>query len=151
LQDSQILRSKPRFGPFNSIQDFHLWLGEDLRSEDHPDYVDDEEWREIKEMAKKQDGPWPRPVFTYGILTLSTFWLREAVSLLSSIGCLRVGILVTGSTLRYGAGTKLGKHGKDFLLNFLNPTLTSWRWKRHAKDGREICEIYPNPTISHSP
>lgn len=68
LHDSRILHGQTRFGPFKTIQDFHLWLrgGHLLSSieekQDHPD------WQEIKEMAIRQDGAWPPPVFTHGDL-----------------------------------------------------------------------------------
>jgi hypothetical protein len=33
------------------------WLREDFRPDDHPDRVDGLEWKDIKEMITKQDGP----------------------------------------------------------------------------------------------
>ncbi|KAF4947165.1 hypothetical protein FGADI_10621 [Fusarium gaditjirri] len=68
LRDSRIPRSRPRFGPFRTIQDFHRWLREDLEPDNHLDRVEDQDWKEIKEMVIKQDGPWPQPVFTHGDL-----------------------------------------------------------------------------------
>jgi aminoglycoside phosphotransferase (APT) family kinase protein len=68
LRDSRIPHSRPRFGPFGTIQEFHLWLREELRPEEHPDRKADEDWSDIKEMVKMQDGTWPRPVFTHGDL-----------------------------------------------------------------------------------
>ncbi|KAK3299899.1 serine/threonine protein kinase [Chaetomium fimeti] len=68
LRDSRIPRSSPRFGPFKTVQEFHLWLREDLRPEDHPNRKDDQDWKDIKRMVAKQDGPWPPPVFTHGDL-----------------------------------------------------------------------------------
>ncbi|KAF5683572.1 serine threonine kinase [Fusarium denticulatum] len=68
LRDSRIPRSRPRFGPFKSIQGFHRWLREDLEPDSRPDHIDDQDWKEIKEMVTKQDGPWPPPVFTHGDL-----------------------------------------------------------------------------------
>ncbi|KAJ3528933.1 hypothetical protein NM208_g9986 [Fusarium decemcellulare] len=61
LRDSRIPRSRPRFGPFKTIQDFHLWLREYLKPEEHPEREDDQDWKGIKEMAARQDGPWPSP------------------------------------------------------------------------------------------
>ncbi|KKZ60246.1 hypothetical protein EMCG_05056 [[Emmonsia] crescens] len=50
----------PRFGPFQDS-----WLREDLQ----PERENDQDWKGIKEMATKQDGPWPaRPVFSHGDL-----------------------------------------------------------------------------------
>jgi aminoglycoside phosphotransferase len=71
LRDSRIARSSPRFGPFKTTQEFHLWLRNGLRPEDHPDREEDEDWKDIKAMAQKQDGPWPAPVFTHGDLNPS--------------------------------------------------------------------------------
>lgn len=68
LRDSRISHCRPRFGPFKTIQDFHLWLREELRPEEHPDRTDDQDWKDIKDMVAKQDGPWPAPVFTHGDL-----------------------------------------------------------------------------------
>lgn len=68
LRDSRIPRSRPRFGPFKSTQDFHMWLREDLKPEEHPDRTCDQDWEEIKEMVAQQDGSWPSPVFTHGDL-----------------------------------------------------------------------------------
>nr|POE49202.1 hypothetical protein CFP56_32352 [Quercus suber] len=68
LHDSRIPHCHTRFGPFRTIQDFHLWLrgGHQLASiEEKQDHQD---WREIKEMAIEQDGAWPPPVFTHGDL-----------------------------------------------------------------------------------
>ncbi|KAL2169079.1 hypothetical protein VTG60DRAFT_6501 [Thermothelomyces hinnuleus] len=76
LRDARIPRSWPRFGPFKTTQEFHLWLRHGLRPEDHPDHEDDEDWREIKAMVKKQDGPWPPPVFTHGDLNPSNILVR---------------------------------------------------------------------------
>ncbi|KAF4449211.1 serine/threonine protein kinase [Fusarium austroafricanum] len=76
LRDSRIPRSWPRFGPFKTIQDFHSWLREDLKPEEHPDREDDDDWRAIKEMVVKQDGPWPSPVFTHGDLNPSNIMVR---------------------------------------------------------------------------
>jgi hypothetical protein len=59
LRDARIPRSWPRFGPFKTAQEFHLWLRHGLRPEDHPNRKEDEDWKEIKAMVEKQDGPWP--------------------------------------------------------------------------------------------
>lgn len=69
LCDARISRPEPRFGPFKSVQEFHLWLRENLQpSEVSKHACSDEDWDEIKEMVAKQDGPWPLPVFTHGDL-----------------------------------------------------------------------------------
>ena len=77
LRDSRIPRSRPRFGPFRSIQDFHLWLRDGLRPEDHPERENDEDWEAIKKMVAKQDGSWPAPVFTHGDLNPSNIMIRD--------------------------------------------------------------------------
>ncbi|KAF5586671.1 serine threonine kinase [Fusarium subglutinans] len=77
LRDSRIPRSRPRFGPFKTVQDFHRWLRDDFQPQDHPDRVDDQDWRDIKEMIMKQDGPWPPPVFTHGDLNPFNILVRE--------------------------------------------------------------------------
>ncbi|KLO82294.1 Uncharacterized protein LW93_9485 [Fusarium fujikuroi] len=55
LRDSRIPRSRPRFGPFKSIQHFHRWLWEDLETDSQPDHIEDQDWKDIKEMATKQN------------------------------------------------------------------------------------------------
>ncbi|PGH20108.1 hypothetical protein AJ80_03676 [Polytolypa hystricis UAMH7299] len=66
LCDARIPRPLPRFGPFKTIQDFHKWLREYLQpSKGDRHACSDQEWEEIIEMAAKQDGPWPPPVFTH--------------------------------------------------------------------------------------
>lgn len=75
LRDSRIPRARPRFGPFKTIQDFHLWLRDGLRPEEHPNQKEDEDWRDIKEMVAKQDGSWPAPVFTHGDMNPSNIFV----------------------------------------------------------------------------
>lgn len=76
LRDSRIPRSWPRFGPFKTTQEFHMWLRHGLRPEDHPERQDDQDWKEIREMVAKQDGPWPPPVFSHGDLNFSNILVR---------------------------------------------------------------------------
>ncbi|KAI0528277.1 kinase-like domain-containing protein [Xylaria bambusicola] len=68
LYDSRISRGTPRFGPFKTIQEFHFWLRRDLKPEDLKDRERDQEWDDLLEMMRLQDGPWPAPVFTHGDL-----------------------------------------------------------------------------------
>ncbi|RDL30769.1 Uncharacterized protein BP5553_10114 [Venustampulla echinocandica] len=68
LYDSRIPHARPRFGPFQIIQDFHRWLRDWFRLEDHPDRKGDKDYEDIEAMIAKQDGPWPPPVFTHGDL-----------------------------------------------------------------------------------
>jgi serine/threonine protein kinase len=78
LFDSRMPQSDRRFGPFATIQDFHQWLRAGLRPEkaqDHSD-ISDEDWKEITDMAAKQDGPWPQPVFSHADLSPSNILVR---------------------------------------------------------------------------
>ncbi|KAI1101375.1 kinase-like protein [Jackrogersella minutella] len=71
LCDPRMSRSCPRFGPFKTIEDFHSWLRGGLKPEDMPDDLTDREeqdWKVFKEMAVRQDRPWPAPVFTHADL-----------------------------------------------------------------------------------
>ncbi|KAH9885940.1 protein kinase-like domain-containing protein [Xylariomycetidae sp. FL2044] len=76
LRDSRIPRHEPRFGPFKTIQDFHLWLRDGLRPEDHPTHERNQDWQDFEEMVARQDGPWPAPVFTHGDLNPSNIIVR---------------------------------------------------------------------------
>lgn len=76
LRDSRIPRSRPRLGPFGTIQEFHLWLRDGLNPEEHPDRKNDQDWKDIKAMVAKQDGPWPAPVFTHGDLNPFNIMVR---------------------------------------------------------------------------
>lgn len=77
LCDSRIPDSHFRFGPFKTIQDFHLWLRENLKPEDLKDREKDRDWHDLQEMMSKQDGPWPPPCFTHGDLNLSNIFVRD--------------------------------------------------------------------------
>ncbi|KID72304.1 protein kinase subdomain-containing protein, partial [Metarhizium brunneum ARSEF 3297] len=70
LFDSRMPRPDRRFGPFQSIQEFHLWLRDNLRPSEaeKPEQAAEQDWKDVKDMAARQDGPWPRPVFTHGDL-----------------------------------------------------------------------------------
>ena len=71
--------SKPdlvRFGPFETIQAFRLWLRDEFQPTEKPDHVSVQEWNDVEEMARKQDGPWPAPVFTHGDLNPSNILVR---------------------------------------------------------------------------
>jgi thiamine kinase-like enzyme len=68
VREPRIPRPLPRMGPFKTIQEFHLFLRENLRPEEVKDRKHDEDWQDIIEMATKQDGPWSNPVFTHGDL-----------------------------------------------------------------------------------
>ncbi|KAL4922709.1 kinase-like domain-containing protein [Aspergillus aurantiobrunneus] len=67
LRDSRIPRSRPRSGPFESVNEFHLWLRDYLQPFEHSTW----------EMAAKQDGPWPPPVFTHGDLDPFNVLIRD--------------------------------------------------------------------------
>lgn len=76
LYDSRIAHAKSRFGPFATIQEFHRWLREGLNPADHPEREADEDWLKVTHMAAKQEGPWPRPVFTHGDLNPFNIMIR---------------------------------------------------------------------------
>ncbi|KAL6405501.1 serine/threonine protein kinase [Ilyonectria robusta] len=76
LYDSRIPHARPRFCPFQTIQDFHCWLRDGFRLEDHPDCKGEQDYEDIKAMIVKQDGPWPPPVFTHGDLNPFNILLR---------------------------------------------------------------------------
>lgn len=77
LYDSRIPRGNPRFGPFKKIQDFHFWLRRDLRLEDLKDRETDQDWHDLQEMVKQQDGPWPPPKFTHSDLNPFDILVRK--------------------------------------------------------------------------
>ncbi|KAJ9636933.1 hypothetical protein H2204_005079 [Knufia peltigerae] len=76
LRDSRLPRSCPRFGPFDTIQEFHLWLRDGLQPSQIKGRDNDPDWQEIQDMATEQDGPWPPPVFTHGDLNPFNILLR---------------------------------------------------------------------------
>ena len=78
LQDTRMPRSWPRFGPFGTAQEFHLWLRHGLRPEEESKHAcGEDEWRDIEAMAARQDGPWPAPVFTHGDLNPTNILVRD--------------------------------------------------------------------------
>ncbi|KAK1765822.1 hypothetical protein QBC33DRAFT_590695 [Phialemonium atrogriseum] len=107
LRDSRISRSRPRFGPFKSIQDFHLWLREDLRPEEHPTRKGDQDWKEIKEMVAMQDRRWPPPVFTHGDLNPFNILVR--------------GDQVLGIYTSVWHGNRVRQGWQDVIPKFLDP------------------------------
>ncbi|KAM5359941.1 hypothetical protein ACJZ2D_014090 [Fusarium nematophilum] len=78
LFDSRLPRSDRRFGPFKTIQEFHLWLRDGLQPADteKPEHASEEDWNDVKGMATLQDAPWPPPVFTHGDLNPSNILVR---------------------------------------------------------------------------
>ncbi|KAL2397745.1 hypothetical protein ABEF93_004202 [Exophiala dermatitidis] len=78
LRDSRNPRSNPRFGPFKSIQEFHLWLREGLKAEQPPCRQNIQEWREAQDMIAMQDEPYPPLVFTHGDLNPFNILVRGA-------------------------------------------------------------------------
>ncbi|KAH0336345.1 kinase subdomain-containing protein, partial [Aureobasidium melanogenum] len=78
LYDSRMNRPEGRFGPFATIQEFHLWLrkGFRLAEHPHPEKLDDQERQNLAKMEEMQDGPWPRPVFTHADLNPCNILVR---------------------------------------------------------------------------
>ncbi|KAJ3542100.1 hypothetical protein NM208_g4033 [Fusarium decemcellulare] len=78
LFDCRMPRPDRRFGPFKTIQEFHLWLRGGLKASEtkKTEQVTEEEWNDIKNMATRQDGPWPPPVFTHGDLNPANIIVR---------------------------------------------------------------------------
>lgn len=78
LQDFRQSRAPPpvRFGPFRTIQDFHIWMRDGLKQGEaanmEPADLDD-----VNEMIARQDGPWPPPVFTHGDFNPSNIIVRD--------------------------------------------------------------------------
>lgn len=67
LHNSRLNRCNPRFGPFKTMQDFHVWLREAFEpSEVKPHRTcSDSEWADLEKMVEMQNGPWPPPGFTH--------------------------------------------------------------------------------------
>lgn len=70
LYDCRMPRPTLRFGPFKTIQDFHLWLRGNLNPSEKKkaNLQPQDAWNDVVDMAVKQDGLWPPPVFTHGDL-----------------------------------------------------------------------------------
>jgi aminoglycoside phosphotransferase len=77
LYDSRILRKVSRFGPFKTIQEFHLYLRENCDPSTIQNVEIAQDLEDVKDMAAKQDGPWPPPVFTHGDLNPYNILVRE--------------------------------------------------------------------------
>jgi hypothetical protein len=60
LYDGRI--GSQRFGPLQTVQEFHRFLRGGLAREPGYDL-------EVDQMMERQDGPWPPPIFTYGDLS----------------------------------------------------------------------------------
>jgi hypothetical protein len=78
LYDFRIPHCRNRFGPFKTIQDFHFWLrkGLELSTIEEKQHVS-QDWVDLKEMAVRQDGAWPPPVFTHGDLHPFNILVRD--------------------------------------------------------------------------
>ncbi|WPB04332.1 uncharacterized protein RHO25_008978 [Cercospora beticola] len=74
LHDSRIPHGKPRFGPFKTIQEFHLWLRDGLQISDIQDGAHREE---LETMIKQQDKDWPPVVFTHGDLNPANILVHQ--------------------------------------------------------------------------
>ncbi|KAL2760290.1 hypothetical protein ACRALDRAFT_1078932 [Sodiomyces alcalophilus JCM 7366] len=76
MTDARIPHARPRFGPFKTIQDFHVWLREGFSLDDCSRIKDDRTRKDIERMITMQDGPWPPPVFTHADLNPSNIFVR---------------------------------------------------------------------------
>ncbi|TVY46266.1 hypothetical protein LOCC1_G004151 [Lachnellula occidentalis] len=80
LRDPRNPRARPRFGPFKKVQDFHLWLRDGVQIKEHPEvanvHMTDQDWRDLREMAAKQDGAWSNLTFTHGDLNPFNIMIR---------------------------------------------------------------------------
>jgi aminoglycoside phosphotransferase (APT) family kinase protein len=79
LQDFRIAHARhKRFGPFDSVAEFHLWLRMYHQLPMTSIHWSDMEERAIEKMIKTQDrGYWPPPVFTHADLNLSNIIVRD--------------------------------------------------------------------------
>ncbi|KZF20585.1 kinase-like protein [Xylona heveae TC161] len=62
IYDCRLPGPSLKFGPFDTIHDFHKYLHGGL--EPHPDH-----FPEISQLIEMHNGPWPPPVFTHGDLS----------------------------------------------------------------------------------
>jgi aminoglycoside phosphotransferase len=77
LIDPRNTRSRPRFGLFDSIAEFHVWLRDYFQpTKAKPNHLEEAEWQDLVDMTAKQDTPWPPPVFTHGDLNPSNIFVR---------------------------------------------------------------------------
>ncbi|KAJ8119445.1 hypothetical protein ONZ43_g3600 [Nemania bipapillata] len=77
MYDHRMSRQDYRFGPFKTINEFHLWLRRDFKLEDIKDRPRDQDWHDLAEMTKQQDGPWPPPKFSHGDLNPTNILVRD--------------------------------------------------------------------------
>lgn len=70
LHDSRLRQCNPRYGPFETIQDFHFWLREGFQPAEVKPHrtCSESEWADLKKMVEMQNGPWPPPGFTHADL-----------------------------------------------------------------------------------
>ncbi|KAI2472746.1 kinase-like protein [Annulohypoxylon bovei var. microspora] len=79
LRDPRMARSRPRFGPFKTIEDFHSWLRGGLQLNNFPNGFTnrgEKDWEDFKEMATRQDASQPPPVFTHSDLNPCNILVR---------------------------------------------------------------------------
>lgn len=78
LCDSRIPRPDRRFGPFKTVKEFHLWLRDGFQPSESPkpESATEQDWKDVQDMAARQDGPWPPPVFTHGDLNPTNIIVR---------------------------------------------------------------------------
>ncbi|EPE33705.1 Protein kinase-like (PK-like) [Glarea lozoyensis ATCC 20868] len=77
LRDCRMPRSCPRFGPFKTIKEFHLWLREYLLPSEILDKPDNTRSSDVSMMVAHQDREYPHPIFTHGDLHPQNILVRD--------------------------------------------------------------------------
>ncbi|CAH0043627.1 unnamed protein product [Clonostachys solani] len=77
LCDTRIPRSKPRFGPFETMEDFHLWLRDGTKLEDLDNREQTDGVRDVRRMITLQDLPRVKTCFTHGDLNSCNILVRD--------------------------------------------------------------------------
>lgn len=79
LADIRIAHARnKRFGPFDSVAEFHLWLRQYRQLPLTNPHWSEEEMKAIESMIERQDrGSWPSVIFTHGDLNASNIIVRD--------------------------------------------------------------------------
>jgi aminoglycoside phosphotransferase (APT) family kinase protein len=78
LCDCRVAAPGVRFGPFQTVQGFHKYLRKGIQPEEmeKPTITSEEDWKDVTEMAAKQDGARGPPVFSHGDLSPANVLVR---------------------------------------------------------------------------